>query len=71
MRSLIFIVALLSASQSWAAAPVVRDGRTLQLAEVTYRLDGIDAPEFDQICIDEEQRRYLGLALRRAINWRA
>ncbi len=53
MRSLIFIVALLSASQSWAANPIVRDGRTIQLADVTYRLDGIDAPEFDQICIDE------------------
>ena len=54
MRLLIFIVALLSASQSWAADPTVRDGRTLQLADVPYRLDGIDAPEFDQICIDEQ-----------------
>jgi len=53
MRSLIFTVALLLASQSWAAGPIVRDGRTLQLADVTYRLDGIDAPEVDQICIDE------------------
>jgi endonuclease YncB( thermonuclease family) len=53
MRSLIFIVVLFSASQSWAATPVVRDGRTIQLAEATYTLDGIDAPEFDQICIDE------------------
>ena len=54
MRSLIFIVALLSAGQSWAADPTVKDGSTLQLADVTYRLDGIDAPEFDQICIDEQ-----------------
>ena len=53
MRSLIFIMALLSASQSWAAGPIVRDGRTVQLADVIYRLDGIDAPEVDQICIDE------------------
>ncbi len=53
MRPLIFIVALLSASQSWAANPIIRDGRTIQLADVTYRLEGIDAPEFDQICIDE------------------
>ena len=53
MRWLIFIVVLFAASQSWAAGPVVRDGRTIQLADVTYRLDGVDAPEFDQICIDE------------------
>ena len=32
--------------------PVIRDGNTLQLAGVTYRLDGIDAPELDQICLD-------------------
>ena len=34
-------------------APIVRDGSTLQLADVTYRLDGIDAPALDQMCIDE------------------
>jgi endonuclease YncB( thermonuclease family) len=44
---------LLCASQSLAAGAVVRDGGTLQLGGVTYRLDGIDAPEFDQMCIDE------------------
>jgi len=53
MRYLIFIVAVLSASHGWAASPIVRDGRTIQLDGLTYKLDGIDAPEFDQICIDE------------------
>ncbi|MFZ2158658.1 MAG: thermonuclease family protein, partial [Bradyrhizobium sp.] len=53
MRFLILILAVLSASQSWAAGAVVKDGGTLQLAGVTYRLDGIDAPELDQMCIDE------------------
>src|SRR6202045_4843014 len=53
MRALVLMVALFSASQSWAADATVRDGGTLQLAGVTYRLDGIDAPEFDQMCIDE------------------
>jgi len=53
MRSLILILAILSASQSWAAGVVVKDGGTLQLAGVTYRLEGIDAPELDQMCIDE------------------
>jgi endonuclease YncB( thermonuclease family) len=52
-RALTLIVVILSASQSFAASPVVRDGATIQLADLTYRLDGIDAPELDQICIDE------------------
>ena len=47
------ILTIFSASQSWAASPTVRDGGTLQVADVTYRLDGIDAPALDQICIDE------------------
>jgi endonuclease YncB( thermonuclease family) len=53
MRALILILAVLSAGQSFAAGAIVRDGGTIQLGEVTYRLDGIDAPELDQICIDE------------------
>jgi len=52
-----FIAALLlafaSASQGLAANATVRDGSTLQLGSVTYRLDGIDAPAIDQLCIDE------------------
>jgi endonuclease YncB( thermonuclease family) len=44
---------MLATSQGWAASAIVRDGGTIQLADVTYRLDGIDAPELDQICIDE------------------
>ena len=58
MRSRISLVALLLsifafASPGWAASPTIRDGSTLQLGNVTYRLDGIDAPAFDQFCIDE------------------
>ena len=53
MRSFILILAVLSTSQGWAAGVAVKDGGTLQLNGVTFRLDGIDAPEFDQICIDE------------------
>jgi endonuclease YncB( thermonuclease family) len=44
---------VLSANPSRAAAPIVRDANTLQLGDVTYRLDGIDAPELDQVCIDD------------------
>src|SRR5436190_10474209 len=58
MRSRIFLVAallliVLSANQSSAAIAIVRDGSTLQLGNLTYRLDGIDVPTIDQLCIDE------------------
>jgi endonuclease YncB( thermonuclease family) len=36
-----------------AAGPIVRDANTIQLGDVTYRLDGVDAPELDQVCIDD------------------
>ncbi len=52
MRFLLVIFAVLLTSPVWAADVVVRNGDTLQLADVTYRLEGIDAPEFDQMCID-------------------
>jgi len=58
MRSRIFLVALLLsafpfASQSWAASPTIRDGSTLQLGDVIYRLDGVEVPAVDQLCIDD------------------
>jgi endonuclease YncB( thermonuclease family) len=40
-------------STARAATAVVRDGDTIQLGDVTYRLDGADAPELDQVCIDD------------------
>jgi endonuclease YncB( thermonuclease family) len=50
----LFLLPLLSTEPSQAADAVARDGDTIQLGEVTYRLDGIDAPEPDQICIDDQ-----------------
>lgn len=44
---------VLAASPAWAATATVKDGGTLQLAGNTFRLDGIDAPAVDQMCIDE------------------
>ena len=38
---------------AWAADITVKDGGTIQLAGTTYRLDGVDAPAFDQICLNE------------------
>ena len=49
----ILILAIFSASQSFASSPIVRDGGSIEFADVTYRLDGIDAPALDQICIDD------------------
>ena len=40
--------------QSWAAEPIITDGDTLLLNGKPYRLDGIDAPETDQVCLDEK-----------------
>jgi endonuclease YncB( thermonuclease family) len=53
MRLLLAILATLLTSPGWAAEPVIKDGGTIQLAGTTYRLDGIDAPEFDQMCVDD------------------
>jgi len=58
MRSRIFLVAallsiVLPAGHSWAATAAIRDAGTLQLGNVTFRLDGIDTPTVDQLCIDE------------------
>jgi endonuclease YncB( thermonuclease family) len=53
MRLHLAILATLLASPGWATEPVVKDGGTIQLAGSTYRLDGIDAPELDQMCVDD------------------
>jgi endonuclease YncB( thermonuclease family) len=47
------LLTVLSVSPTWAASPTIRDGSTLQLGSVTYRLDGVEAPAFDQLCIDD------------------
>jgi endonuclease YncB( thermonuclease family) len=44
---------------SWAADVIVKDADTLRFGDTTFRLDGIDAPELDQTCLDEK-----GAALR-------
>ncbi|HXO70512.1 MAG TPA: thermonuclease family protein [Bradyrhizobium sp.] len=53
MRLLLAILATLLTTSGWAAEPVIKDGGTLQLAGTTYRLDGIDAPALDQMCVDD------------------
>jgi endonuclease YncB( thermonuclease family) len=51
--SIVFIATVFLAVPGWAVNAVVHDGDTIQLGDVTYRLDGIDAPELDQVCIDD------------------
>lgn len=50
--SLMMLAIILAGSPASAAGLVVRDGDTIQIGDVTYKLDGIDAPEVDQMCID-------------------
>ena len=51
--AVILILATLPTAQGYAASATVRDGNNVQLGDVTFRLDGIEAPAFDQMCIDE------------------
>jgi endonuclease YncB( thermonuclease family) len=54
MRFLVVaMAAMLVAGPGWSAEAIVTDGGTLQLDGVKYRLEGIDAPDFDQTCIDQ------------------
>lgn len=55
MRALTALLLLLLAmvGPSLSAEIVVVDGDTLQLDRTIYRLDGIDAPEIDQTCLDQ------------------
>src|SRR5262245_20808376 len=51
--SALLIIAAMLPSHALAATATVKDGATLQLAGNTFRLDGVDAPVVDQMCIDE------------------
>ena len=53
MRALIVALLLAMVGPSLAAEIVVTDGDTFQVGRTIYRLNGIDAPEIDQTCIDK------------------
>jgi endonuclease YncB( thermonuclease family) len=53
MRALIAALLLAMAGPGLASETVVMDGDTLQVDRTIYRLDGIDAPEIDQTCLDQ------------------
>lgn len=51
-------MALLIPSQLSAFQAIVKDGDSLEIGERRIRLDGIDAPEFTQICQDDSGNDY-------------
>jgi endonuclease YncB( thermonuclease family) len=44
----------IAVSPSWSVEAIITDGDTLTLNGSPHRLDGIDAPETDQVCLDEK-----------------
>ena len=52
-RVVIASLLLVMAGPSLAAEIVVTNGDTFKLDRSIYRLDGIDAPEIDQMCLDQ------------------
>src|SRR5215813_13387054 len=66
MRGWIAGLVLILTSPVWAAECI--DGDTLTVDGTKYRLDGIDAPEFNQVCLDEKGQEWnCGLAARDAL----
>jgi len=53
MRFLFLLVVLIFTTPARATDVIIKDAGTLQLAGTTYRLDGVDAPAFDQLCLNE------------------
>jgi endonuclease YncB( thermonuclease family) len=54
LRGWIAGLVLILTSPVWAADAIVIDGDTLLHSGTKFRLDGVDAPEMDQICLDEK-----------------
>jgi endonuclease YncB( thermonuclease family) len=54
MRALIAAFLIAAAAPCWAVELSVTDGDTLILDGVIYRLDGIEAPQTDQTCLDDK-----------------
>ncbi|NEV78861.1 thermonuclease family protein [Rhodopseudomonas sp. BR0C11] len=52
-RLIVMVLGLLLAVPALAAEAVVKDGDTLQLGDKVFRLEGVDAPELDQRCVNQ------------------
>ena len=55
MHVLMAILLCIVIGPSWAEEATITDGDTLILNGVPYRLDGIKAPETDQMCLNEKR----------------
>jgi endonuclease YncB( thermonuclease family) len=65
LRILIAALLLAMVGPSLAAETVATDGATIRVDRTIYRLDGIDAPEIDQTCLDEHDEVWAcGVVLR-------
>jgi endonuclease YncB( thermonuclease family) len=53
MRWVVVGLALVWASACGAQEAIVKDGGTLQIGETVFRLNGTDAPAYDQTCVDD------------------
>ncbi len=54
MLRFVLLLLLVVNAPAQAADLIILDADTLKLGAVTYRLDGIDAPEADQVCLDKQ-----------------
>ncbi len=54
MRLVVALYLLTAADPSWAADATITDADTLVLDGTAYRLDGINAPETDQVCLEPD-----------------
>ncbi len=52
--SLTAVILLLAGPSRAADTTTVRDGNVIQLGDIAYRLDGVDAPELDEPCINDQ-----------------
>jgi endonuclease YncB( thermonuclease family) len=53
VRALFIAIFFVAASPCWSAEATITDGDTLVLNGIPHKLDGIDAPETDQVCLSE------------------
>jgi hypothetical protein len=55
LRTFIIVLSSFLVASSWAADALIKDGDTLTVSGIEYRLDGIDAPEYDQVCLNYDR----------------
>jgi endonuclease YncB( thermonuclease family) len=58
MKKLWLVISIFWCSVCWASEVKVVDGDSLELNGTRIRLDGIDAPEFFQLCEDKNGKEY-------------